>query len=113
MKYALLLMGRTQDPECGEDGGADPAEFMAFDKEINEAGIVVGGFALEGPELGVRVSGSGGESLVTSGPFAESNEFVGGSYVIEVADIDEAIAWAKKSPAAKAGHIEIRPVADY
>ncbi|WP_436326545.1 YciI family protein [Brevibacterium sp. FAM 27836] len=113
MKYALLLMGATQDPACGEDGGADPTEFMAFDKEISEAGVVVGGFALEGPELGVRVSESGGECLVTSGPFAESNEFVGGSYVIEVADIDEAIAWAKKSPAAKSGHIEIRPVADY
>ncbi|WP_025778085.1 YciI family protein [Brevibacterium sp. VCM10] len=113
MKYALLLMGRTQDPDCGEDGGADPDEFMAFDQEISEAGVVVGGFALEGPEFGVRVSGSGSESLVTSGPFAESNEFVGGSYVIDVADIDEAIAWAKRSPAAKTGHIEIRPVADY
>lgn len=59
------------------------------------------------------MSGSGGESLVTSGPFAESNEFVGGSYVIDVADIDEAIARAQKSPAAKPGNIEIRPVADY
>jgi hypothetical protein len=113
MKYALLLMGRTDDPDCGETGGADPSEFMAFDEEITEAGIVVGGFALEGPELGVRVSGTDGDPVVTSGPFAEANEFVGGSYVIEVADIDEAIAWAKKSPAAKAGHIEIRPVADY
>ncbi len=37
MKYALLLMGRPQDPDCGEDGGADPTEFMAFDKEISEA----------------------------------------------------------------------------
>lgn len=113
MKYALLLMGRTQDPDCGENGGAEPEEFMEFNQEISEAGIVVGGFALEGPELGVRVSGSGDESIVTSGPFAESNEFVGGSYVIDVADIDEAIAWARKSPAAKAEHIEIRPVADY
>jgi hypothetical protein len=113
MKYALLLMGRHNDPECGEDGGADPSEFMTFDKEITEAGVVVGGFALDGPEFGVRVSESDGESLVTSGPFAESNEFVGGSYVIEVPDIGEAIAWAKKSPGVRGGHIEIRPVADY
>ena len=36
LKYALLLMGRTQDPDCGEDGGADPEEFMEFDQEISE-----------------------------------------------------------------------------
>lgn len=113
MKYALLLMGHSEDPDCGDSGGPDPSEFMAFDEEITGAGIVVGGFALDGPEFGVRVSESDGESIVTSGPFAESNEFVGGSYVIEVANIDEAIAWAKKSPGARGGHIEIRPVADY
>ncbi|EKU49279.1 YciI family protein [Brevibacterium casei] len=109
MKYALLLMGNVTDADCGEDGGPDPAEFMAFDKEITDAGIVVGGFALDGPEHGVRVS----DSVVTSGPFAESGEFVGGSYVIEVPTIDDAIAWAKRSPGSRAGHIEIGPVADY
>lgn len=109
MKYALLLMGNVTDADCGEDGGPDPAEFMAFDKEITDAGIVVGGFALDGPEHGGRVS----DSVVTSGPFAESGEFVGGSYVIEVPTIDDAIAWAKRSPGSRAGHIEIGPIADY
>lgn len=113
MKYALLLMGDVAAAECGEDGGPDPSEFIAFDREINEAGIVVGGFALEGPETGVRVSGMAEDAVVTSGPFAESGEFVGGSYIIEVADIDEAIAWAKKSPGSALGHIEIRAIADY
>ncbi|GAA1796114.1 MULTISPECIES: YciI family protein [Brevibacterium] len=113
MKYALLLMGRTADADCGEDGGPDPSEFMRFDEEISAAGIVVGGFALEGPEHGVRVSEAEGQALVTSGPFAESSEFVGGSYVIEVPTIDDAIGWAKRSPGAKFGHIEIRPLADY
>ncbi|VEW10576.1 Uncharacterised protein [Brevibacterium casei] len=55
MKYALLLMGNVTDADCGEDGGPDPAEFMAFDKEITDAGIVVGGFALDGP----RTRGAG------------------------------------------------------
>lgn len=50
---------------------------------------------------------------MTSGPFAESGEFVGGSYVIEVPNIDEAISWAKQSPGSTLGHIEIRPVADH
>lgn len=113
MKYALLLMGNTGAAECGADEGPDPSEFMAFDQEINEAGVVIGGFALEGPESAVRVRTVGADAVVTSGPFAESGEFVGGSYVIEVADIDEAIGWAKKSPGSALGHIEIRPVADY
>lgn len=113
MKYALLLMGNAADADCGDDGGPDPSDFMAFDKEISEAGIVVGGFALEGPEHGVRVSRAAGESVVTSGPFAESGEFVGRSYVIEVPSLDDAIAWAKRSPGSQFGHIEIRPVADF
>ncbi|WP_309132497.1 YciI family protein [Brevibacterium sp.] len=115
MKYVLLLMGDHQDAECGDQSGPDPAEFMKFDQEITEAGVVVGGFALEGPETAVRVSADSEseELLVTSGPFAETGDFVGGSYVIEVADIDEAIAWAKRSPGARFGHIEIRPVAEY
>ncbi|SMX88789.1 YciI family protein [Brevibacterium antiquum] len=113
MKYALLLMGNVADAECGADEGPDPSEFMAFDEEINAAGIVVGGFSLEGPDTGVRVSTQFAETVVTSGPFAEGGDFVGGSYIIEVAGIDEAIAWAEKSPASTLGHIEIRPLADY
>ncbi|MFT3875315.1 MAG: YciI family protein [Propioniciclava sp.] len=115
MKYALLLMGHVNDPACGEEGGASPEEFFAFDAEITAAGVVVDSFALEDPEHGVVVSSNAdGERVVSSGPFAEVQEFVGGAYIIEVADIDEAIAWARRSPAsAPGGHIEIRPVAPY
>lgn len=115
MKYALLLMGHHNDPACGEDGGADPEEFFAFDKEITEAGVVVTSFALEDPEHAVSVgSDEQGQRVVTSGPFAEVAEFVGGTYIIEVATIDEAVSWAKKSPASAAGgHVEIRPMAPY
>lgn len=115
MKYALLLMGHHDDPRCGEDDGASPEEFFAFDQEITAAGVVVDSFALEDPETAVRVStDDAGERVVTNGPFAEVSEFVGGTYVIEVANVDEAIAWAKKSPASKVGgHVEIRPLAPY
>lgn len=115
MKYALLLMGRVDDPNCGEDGGADPQEFFAYDQEITSAGVVVSSFALEDPEHAVKVeTNSTGDLVVSSGPFAEVQEFVGGTYIIEVDDIDEAVAWAKKSPGAKpGGHVEVRPVAPY
>ena len=115
MKYALLLMGRVDDPNCGEDGGADPEEFFAFDQEVTAAGVVVSSFALEDPEHAVKVeTDAAGEQVVSSGPFAEVQEFLGGTYIIEVADVDEAIAWAEKSPGSKpGGHVEIRPVAPY
>lgn len=120
MKYVLLLMGKTADPECGEVEGPDPAEFARFDQEITAAGVVLDSFALEGPETAVRVGTDDApepavtsEPVVTSGPFAESREFVGGGYVIDVTHLDEAIAWAKKSPGARFGWIEIRPLADY
>lgn len=115
MRFALLLMGHVDDPACGEDGGASPEEFFAFDKEITDAGVVVSSFALEDPEHGVSVgTDAGGDRVVSSGPFAEVQEFVGGAYIIEVENLDEAIAWAKRSPGSAAGgHVEIRPVAPY
>ncbi|SJM65136.1 YciI family protein [Gulosibacter sp. 10] len=115
MKYALLLMGHKQDPSCGAEGGADPEAFFAFDREITEAGIVVSSFALEDPDQGVWVgSDDRGERIVSSGPFAEVQEFVGGTYIIDVADLDEAIEWARRSPGSEpGGHVEIRPVAPY
>ena len=77
--------------------------------------MVVHSFALEDQEDGVKVGTDGsGEHVVTSGPFAEVNEFVGGGYIIDVPGIDEAIDWAKKSPGSAAGgHVEIRPLAPY
>ncbi|MCJ7858251.1 YciI family protein [Corynebacterium kalidii] len=118
MKYALLLMGHTDDPVCGDDGGASPEEFFEFDKEIEAAGVVLYSFALEDPEHSVIVgsdgAAGGGDRVVSSGPYPEVSEFVGGGYVIDVPDLDTAVAWAKKSPASGAGgHIEIRPLAPY
>lgn len=115
MKYALLLMGHHEDPSCGEEGGASPEEFFAFDEEITNAGVVVSSFALEDPRPAVTVStDENGERVVTHGPFAEVNDFVGGTYIIDVANLDEAIMWAKKSPgSAPGGHVEIREVAPY
>lgn len=115
MKYALLLMGHHQTPDCGEEGGASPEEFFAFDEEITKAGVVVSSFALEGPDPATIVStDERGERVVTSGPYAEVNEFVGGTYIIEVDSLEDAIMWAKKSPAsAPGGHVEVREVAPY
>lgn len=115
MKYALLLMGHTAEPGCGDEGGASPEDFFAFDQEITAAGVVVTSFALEDPEHGAIVSSDdNGERVVSDGPFAEVREFVGGGYIIDVANLDEAISWARRSPASgPGGHVEIRPLAPY
>lgn len=115
MKYVLLLMGHVNDPACGQDGGASPEEFFAFDEQITAAGVVVSSFALEDPDQGVWVgAGDDGERVVSSGPFAEVSEFVGGAYIIDVPSIDDAIDWARRSPGSAAGgHVEIRPLAPY
>ncbi|MEJ9079399.1 MULTISPECIES: YciI family protein [Gordonia] len=114
MKYALLLMGHVTDPDCGQEGGASPEEFFAFDEEITAAGVVVSSFALEDERVYVHSDDAGDRVIAASGPFAEVQEFVGGGYIIDVADIDEAIAWARRSPgSAPGGHVEIRPLAPY
>lgn len=115
MKYALLLMGHVNDPRCGESDGPSMEDFAAFDAEIEAAGVVVHSFALEDPEHGAIVAtDDAGDRVVSSVPLAEVREFVGGTYIIDVPDLDAAISWAKRSPASGlGGHVEIRPVAPY
>lgn len=116
MKYVLLLMGDLADARCGEtDEGPGPEEFAAFDAELREAGVLAGGFALTDPEDGTSVTraSSEAEPVVTAGPYAESREFVGGTIVLDVDSLDDALAWAAKCPGAIGGRIEIRPLAEY
>lgn len=115
MKYVLLLMGDTAGPRCGTENAPGVEDFVAFDAELKAAGVLVGGFALEDPETGSSVHVPAGESdaVVTAGPFAESREFVGGTVILDVPTIDEALAWAKKCPGARDGRVEVRALAEY
>jgi hypothetical protein len=56
---------------------------------------------------------NGDDALITDGPFAETREQLGGYYLLDVANLDEAIAWAKKCPGARTGKIELRPVMEF
>lgn len=115
MKYVLLLFGNLEDARCGEESGPGVEEFIAFDAELEKAGVLAGGFALEDPDTGVSVSLPPGasEPVVTSGPHPESREFVGGTIVIDVADIDEALSWAARCPGVHGGRVEVRALAEY
>lgn len=113
MKYVLLLMGNLADERCGEtEEGPGVEDFIAFDAELEKAGVLAGGFGLTDPEEGTSVTRADAEAeaVITAGPYAESREFVGGTIVLEVPSLDEALAWAAKCPGAIGGRVEVRPM---
>jgi hypothetical protein len=113
MKYVLLLMGNLADERCGEtEDGPGVEEFIAFDAELEKAGVLAGGFGLTDPEEGTSVTRADAEAeaVITAGPYAESREFVGGTIVLDVPSLDEALAWAAKCPGAIGGRVEVRPI---
>ncbi len=114
MKYLLALIG--------EEGGmedASPEEMKAvmdrwdaYSKEAVEKGAFLAGEGLQPSETASTVKIADGKAEVTDGPFAESKEQLGGFYLLEVNDLDEALEYAKKIPFQN-GSVEVRPVMDY
>jgi hypothetical protein len=78
--------------------------------EMRDSGRFVAGDALQGIETATSVSVRDSKVLTTDGPFAETNEVLGGFYIVDADDLDDAIRWAAKIPGAAYGTIEIRPV---
>lgn len=85
-------------------------DYFAFTKAAKEAGVYVAGDALKAVDTATTLRIRGGETMHTDGPFAETKEQLGGYYLLECKDLDEALAWAAKIPSAKTGSIEVRPV---
>ncbi len=97
-------------------GPASPEEMQTFmqrvialEAEMDESGTFVFGGALHGPDAATVVGLSDGDVVMTDGPFAESKEHIGGFYIINADDLDEALAWAGKVAAATNHPIEVRP----
>jgi len=113
MRYSLLL----HYPEMSaEDLGAEAlAEGMkAFDdyaKALDAAGVLASAEVLMPSAATTTISLATGGLVVQDGPFADTKEQLGGTFVIDVADLDAALAWAQQAPSARYGHIEIRPTA--
>jgi hypothetical protein len=84
--------------------------YFAYDEELRQAGIPFEGYALQESATATCVRADGEELLTADGPFAETREQLGGYYVIDVPDLDRAIEWARRCPAARNGTLEIRPV---
>ena len=97
------------------EAGAMPSEKMLtdmgkFNEELVKAGIMLEGEGLHPTSKGKRVKFSGGNRIVTDGPFAETRELIAGFWVWQVKSIDEAVEWLKRAPFEEGAEVEIRPV---
>ena len=112
MRYALLIYANEQEwaSQSQEETEAQFQEYMAFTKDIVDRGIYKSGEALQPTATATTVRVRDGERLTTDGPFAETKEQLGGFYVVEAKDLDEAIELAARIPDVRNGSIEVRPI---
>jgi hypothetical protein len=101
--YESAEAGTMPDPEAVQ-------RMMEYNKELQEAGILLALDGLHPPSMGARVSFQGGKPSVTDGPFAEAKEVVGGYWLIDVKSKEEAVEWAKRCPGSENEVIEVRRV---
>jgi hypothetical protein len=109
MKYALLVH-QSQEHFDRRDNTAAMAAGRAYGEALQAAGIFVGGAGLEPPQTATTVSVRDGKRQVHDGPYAETKEFLAGFGIIDVPDLDTALEWAARHPAAGFASIEVRPL---
>lgn len=112
MRYAVLIY--TPEAEAstptGDDGSAMMAEYAAFTQLATERGVMRAGEALQPSATATTVRLRDGQTLLTDGPYAETKEQLGGFYLFDCRDIDEALELAARIPGARHGAIEVRPI---
>jgi hypothetical protein len=112
MKYALTIYVDESGRESASDQEreATTQAYGALTQEMEQKGVLVAGEGLYPTQTATTVRVRDGEKDVTDGPFAETKEQLGGFYVLDCKDLDEAIEWAAKIPGAQSGSVEVRPV---
>ena len=118
MRYVLLIADPETAPPSPEP--PDPAvrgqvmtEYNAYTQMLKDRGAFLGGEALQPNPTATTVRVKDGETIITDGPFVEAKEAVGGFYLVEARDLDEALQLAAACPGAKFGAIEVRPVMEF
>src|SRR5215470_6098138 len=112
MKYALLIYSN----EAAAKGASKPdtdkmlAAYGAYTEAMQKAGIMLSGQRLQPSSAASTVRVVDGKSEVLDGPYADTKEQLGGFYLIDVPDLDAALAWAARCPGASRGRIEVRPL---
>jgi hypothetical protein len=112
MKYLLMIYGEEKiwDSYSDAERGKMYAEFGKFTQKIKDSGKYLGGNPLKPISTATTVRVRDGKQMVTDGPFAETKEQLGGYYLVEATDLDDAIKIAAKIPSARSGSIEVRPI---
>jgi|SRR3712207_4964637 len=115
MKYMLLIYG---DESQGGDATPEQMdaimqEWWAYEDLLAERGVRIAGDALQPTATATTVRNADGQVLTTDGPFAETKEQLGGYYLVEVKDLDEAIELAGLCPGSRYGTIEVRPIMEF
>lgn len=109
MKYALLICGDETDESIQGDEDL-LKEYGVFGEEMGRRGVLVGGERLRPTSTATTVQVRDGKVLTSDGPFAETKEQIGGFFLVECGDLDEAIDVAAQIPGARHGTIEVRPI---
>jgi hypothetical protein len=114
MKYLLLICGEEKGWAAMPDAERTQlmADFREFSKQIQASGQYVGGSQLQPTTSATSVRVRDGKRLVTDGPFAETREQLGGYYIVDVKNLDEAIGLAARIPSARTGTVEVRPIVE-
>jgi hypothetical protein len=112
MRYALLIC--TEEKAMAEatpdEAAASTAEYMAWGERMGARGLLQGGERLRPTSDATTVRVHDGDVVTSDGPFAETKEQIGGFYLVDCKDLDEAIAIAAELPGARNGSIEVRPI---
>lgn len=115
MRFMMLMIPKGY--EKAQPDATPPADavaaMMKYNQELQKAGVLISLDGLHPLSAGARVSFAGGEPTVTDGPFIETNEVLGGYWMIRVHSKDEAVDWAKRCPARPNEIIEIRQVFEF
>ncbi|MGH7551911.1 MAG: YciI family protein [Longimicrobiales bacterium] len=113
MRYTLFLhYPEMTEEELGQESWEEgKAAFHAYTAALDEAGVLVSAEVLQPSPHSTTLTLANGSLRVQDGPYADTKEQIGGTFVIDVPDLDAALAWAEKCPAALWGTIEIRPSA--
>lgn len=115
MQYMIM----NYVPAATAEGAAPPEEhsdmdaWSAYTKAMIDAGVMRGGNALKPGYTGTTVRLRDGRRDVHDGPYADSKEELGGYYIIEVPDLEVALQWAARNPAALFGAVEVRPIIEF
>ena len=113
MQYMLLIY-EPQDAYAGDTGQSTledvVARHMALAGELRASGVQRGGAGLQGVETATTVVTQGGQQTLHDGPFAETREHLGGYYLVDVPDLDAALAIARRIPGVDGMKVEVRPV---